>query len=395
MTVTVGPVVLDYVTVVDGGTTTGAFAATKEAGTITRDNLLAMRGTIQPVAWAEAPDLDGFHRIVDASATYWGDDSWDFTIVVDPLPQKRSAQVEMISVGAERAGAPGPATGTPWLAVPDSALSWEHDGGDTREAVGGAVKLRASTSSPDLFNIASVWTTNPEDYRGAAPTVTVDGTEVFGRSDHLDFADVEISNGILSLSKGATWMFAVQSIDLTTGPNYTYGSSYEVSVGYRDPVGAAWDDLDPGDVDQVQVWVPGPHVATMRLVTHFGRFPLTIDVWLRRGACVAEMLVNYVAADWEWGLKIPGSSFQAMPYNGIRTGTIQGVERCALVHDSADRSGQASGEVNIDAAAAKARLGYGVILSPGGNTTPNGRAPVENQFYAGQAVSESIARVRA
>lgn len=378
----------------------GASAVTM--GIRTRNSLMQMADTVQAIYSDDDSDKDGFYRVVSVSAepseVFLSTGYFRWAIQLEELPHKRSAHVEMSSYGAERTNAPGPVTGQPWLAVPASATAWRDiSGASTRYTVAGSVKFVTSTSSPNCYGCHSEWLASPSSRFAEDASVTFDDVAVVGEQDTGDFSEVVISNHILELSKGSSKMFSVRSIDMSGSAPYPWGSAYEVGVGYNDPVGDVWTELDPDDVLYTQVILEGAEACAIRLFTTLAAgslAPITIDVYLRRGSCLAEIVVNYITDDWEWGLSCSSWTGGTISNAGIRSGTLEGVERCGFA-EGQDTPDTSNGLIWIDGTATQARLGFGVIQSPGGSgTAPDDRASVRDQFFAGQAVEETISQVR-
>lgn len=359
-----------------------------------RENLPWLEGTIQPVSWSEDASVDGFYRVRNVSAehnettlsTGW----FGWSMDLEPLPHHRAIEVEATCRGASRTGAP--VTGVPWYAVPPGYLALNYGHGsltlDTREGPGGTATIITGSALYDRF---VRWTIAPDDFYTMAPKVQFDGVTVVGLQASLDPFDAVLDNGLVKVrAKTGSHTLAVT---VPASTNSSWGTEFDVDLGFWDGV-SALTVFDPDELVACRILRNDAERCTIRYVRYNGGVQRTIDVSLRRGSVVAEIVISQESGYTNTKFGIQQAACTAVhSSNALRSGTTEGNYRFLLA-DQSPTQVTASGLMYATSAADQFRCGVGVILEAAGATSENDGLSVRDQFFAAQGVLERFSGVR-
>lgn len=393
-TVTVGRLTFDVLQKVsqDGRTLSGIYYTTDDdQAEVMRQNVMNLAGTMQPVQIANWSGFDGFYRVVKASSQ-WAEaaDTWEWTVQVEPLPHHRALEIEATCRGASRSGAP--VTGVPWYAVPSTHLALNYGHGsltlDSREGPGGTATIITGSA---LFDRFVRWTIAPDDFYVMAPKVQFDGVTVVGRQSTLNPFDAVLDNGLVKVraKTGGNTL----AVTLPASTNANWGTEFDVDLGFWDGV-SALSVFDPDELVACRVVRNDAERCTIRYVRYNSGVQRTIDVSLRRGSVVADIVISQESGYTDTKFGIQQAACTAVhSSNALRSGTTEGNYRFLLSGPTTTQV-SASGLMYATSAADQYRCGVGVILEAAGATSENDGLSVRDQFFAAQGVLERFSGVR-
>lgn len=367
------------------------FASSVAAGVQARENLRWMVGTVQPVVWTEDDTKTGFYRVTnvgteDTEVTLdTGHFRWSASL--EPLPHHRALEVEATCRGADRANAPS--TSVPWYAVPDETLSLNYGHGsltlDSRDGVSGTVQVITGVSLHDRF---VRWTIDPANYLNMAAKVEFDGAVVVGNQSTLDPMSVAISNDILKISIAT----GANTLQVQAPNGAAWGTAAGCDVGFWN--GASLTAFDPDDLVACRVLRNDPELCSVRWMRYSGGVARSVDVTLRRGAVIAEILISQESgyADTAFGIQLPACA-TVHTTRTLRSGTVEGNYR-AILCDQLNTQVSASGLMYASSNSDQLRVGVGTVLGAGSATGENDMGSLRDQFFAAQMITERFSGVR-
>ncbi len=391
----VGRCELDYVETLpnEAGNLSGTYAcSTLAEAEVRRQNVRNLAGTIQPVTWTSYPGFDGFYRVKKAAAKWAGGDGlWEWDVSLEPIPHHRAAEIEASCVGADRTNEPGGGvTPVPWYAVPNEAVAVNYATGsittDTRVGPGGTAFIMTGAG---FYGRYARWTIAAGDYLNMAPRVQFAGTTVVGRQSTLSPFDVTIDNGIVKIGQAAGANTFQCTLPGSTPSSW--GTAFGFDVGWWDGVSAV-AVLDPDAFYAARVTRNDAQVCAVRWSWETSGIITHVDVSLRRGAVVAEIVLSHEGAytDVKWAIQ-QSATTTAHTSRTSRSSTIEDNYRFILCDPVCTKDG---GALYIDTASDQARVGMGVILEGGSSTSENDTASVRDQFFAAQQITERFSGVR-
>lgn len=388
-----------------------------------RQQLLGMRGRVEPVYWSEDDWAGGYYLIKDCSVTLKPVSlvtfDADFSVTLERAVRGFQLPcIETYTFGGPRLGYSN--NPTSWVGQPSAATGQVFTGntglgsnaalriGPGPLGTSGGVKTFVATASTSgqLFNSINQYTVAPANYYDFAATVKMDGRVVVGDQVPTigNTADWELNNGLLKVTPGSTGMFKVQ------GPVYPAGTSWAAGVEFSPEFysGGLWAPIGrgttPPTIDSVSVMVNTAEMVSVRLVST-ALFPSEmrdyVDLTLRRGAYHVEIATSsYLAIPW--GLA-PHSKTWATTSTQILWENSDNADgnRYAMFSNLSLVAAAATGDLDgggggIGASGTSKTYGqFGVGVVFGGNassTSPNTATEVRNQYFA--AMTESTRFVR-
>jgi hypothetical protein len=267
-----------------------------------------------PVAFAARPDLDGFYAVTDAQVEQSGDMDGDGTVQVSasllrsPSSERPIAEITLLqnerateygftsAAGGGFVGIPLPASqpATMWLENPFLGAGAEV-----------SADLSDGVNNVDIYRLAWVGREmaryvpgDPADWYVAAPTITVNDLPVVGRramwasQDPSTDIDWVLDNGLVRVTVAMDGTPAPTKLGVQTWlPSQAWSAVkyFEfVSITTSNPKLEFWP---------VAVLVNTPVLAGLRFAfTTSNGIPYTIDVTLRRGALMVDVVVHHTAA---------------------------------------------------------------------------------------------------
>ncbi len=360
--------------------------ATIAAGLATRDALLDMVGTVQRVVMPDEVGATGFYRLTSAGAAFADEETWSWSLGIEPVPHRRTAMVETTLFGADSDATPGGVTPTPWFAIPSSAAGYDPGVSvttHTRLGVGTSVTYMEGAG---LYDARLLYQSSAEDCLDAGVTISFDGAQVVGRQDSLD-ASWEISNGLLKIGEGSG-----SSLLALTPPNGAltgWAGQTLIGVGYWDGVSAI-TTMAASEIVARQVIVDTPALCIVRLVRAVQSILQTIDVSLRRGSRLVEVVCSS-RTPFQFGLQAAAGTW-ANGSTPTITSAITTECSALLVGESSTRDASIRA-VYSTAAVSTRRLGIGIAGRGALDVAPNQNDDLRDQFFASLGVSERFAGV--
>ena len=370
-------------------------AASVAAGVLERENLRWLVGTIQPVVWSEDTTKSGFYRVTGTSTedteTFLSTGFFRWTLDLEPIPHHRAAEIEASCVGADRTNEPGGGvTPVPWYAVPNEAVAVNYATGsittDTRTGPGGTALVMTGAG---FYGRYARWTIAAGDYLNMAPKVQFGGVTVVGRQSTLTPFDVVLDNGIVKIGQ-ATGSNSFQGTFPAATPS-SWGTPFGWDVGWWDGVSAV-TVLDPDAFYAARITRNDPQVCSVRWSWEANGLIAHIDISLRRGAVVAEVVCSQESAytNVKWAIQ-QSATTTSHTSRSNRSSTIEDNYRFCLSDQACTKD---TGALYINTGADQARFGMGVILDGGSATSENDTASVRDQFFAAQQITERFSGVR-
>jgi hypothetical protein len=375
---------------------TGDYIGASAAATaLMRENIVWLEGTIVPVTWSEDSTVDGFYRVVSCAVSYnpitVASYVFSYSIELEALPHHRAAEIEASCVGADRTNEPGGGvTPVPWYAVPNEAVAVNYATGsittDTRVGPGGTAFVMTGAG---FYSRYARWTIAAGSYLNMAPKVQIGGVTVVGRQSTLTPFDVTLDNGIVKIGQ-ATGTNSFQAT-FPAATASSWGTPFGWDVGWWDGVSAV-TVLDPDAFYAARITRNDPQVCSVRwsweasgLITH-------VDISLRRGAVVAEVVCSQESAytNVKWAIQSSATT-TAHTSRSSRSSTVEDNYQFILSDAICTKD---AGALYIDTASDQSRFGIGVILEGGSSTSENDTASVRDQFFAAQQITERFSGVR-
>jgi hypothetical protein len=391
----VGRCALDYVETLpnESGSLSGTYECeTLAEAEVRRQNVRNLAGTIQPVTWTSYPGFDGFYRVKKATSAWTGAEGvWGWDILLEPIPHHRAAEIEASCRGADRTNEPGGGvTPVPWYAVPSEAVAVNYATGsittDERTGPGGTALIMTGAGFYDRY---ARWTIAAADYLNMAPQVQFAGTTVVGRQSTLSPFDVTLDNGLVKISQATGTNSFQGTFPAATASNW--GTAFGFDVGWWDGVSSV-AVLDPDAFYAARVTRNDAQVCSVRWSWETSGIITHVDVSLRRGAVVAEIVLSHEGAytDVKWAIQ-QAACTTVHSSRVSRSSTIEHNRRLILCDPICTKDG---GALYIDTATDTARVGIGVELESGSVTSENDVASVRDHFFAAQMVTERFSGVR-
>lgn len=354
-----------------------------------------------PVVYSYDSSLNGFYRV--SSVTFELDPNHEsryrLRYTVELLRQNNMAQpqVESYMLATERSYNTYSVTEKYWTAMPADATgeTITDDGAYitpspfTRTGPGGSVALWTSGSMAG--DIVSTYMLSPSDWYDCAATVKMGGYAVSGASAPNTTTDWELSNGLVKIQPGASNLLKM-TFPVGATPS-SWGTAREVKVGWYD-LAATFDLVCPTTATSVSVLRNSPSESAVRLQSSVATSTasvdctMTVDIALRRGAFMADMLIqSKFSALWGAGhgsatgtTDMTGGTYQTSnDSDGNRM-----VWTCAGVFITDDNT---AGTIYASTNSTRVPVGVGVELNGSSSVEPNRKTDIRDQYWgAGREV---------
>lgn len=265
--------------------------------------------SVIPVTWRANPSIDGFYRVVDAAVVpdpqAWLDGLIRARLTLERVQGFTAPLFESRLGGYPRIGADF-IFSRPWHGVPASVKGYETNvltpSQHIRPSASGDVAV-LFMGDFEYYEASPSYYLSPDDWYTGAATLTVNGAEIVGTEPVNAPDGWVLSNGIIRLiGQPGGWFRTERWNGSTWGDPGGWGF-----VRWIDPVNRPV--LEPPHA--LTALRNGPESTIIRLTTDAastftsgGRFPVTIDIDLRRGALTADVILTTRGA-YGWKLIAP------------------------------------------------------------------------------------------
>ncbi len=254
---------------------------------------------VVPVSFSEAPWLDGFYRVAQASVDSTHPSYWTLSLDLEPVRSFSSPLFESRLLGGKRTGVAAGVSPIAWHGLPNGVDGWQNHslGANSPTSLiyngetGYVFVVRDDANTQ--FNATVSYFLSPAEWYQAASVLTVAGHVAVGRECRNAPADWQVSNGLVRVKSRATASVDVERWDAGTGAwialgTFTFG--YQLSsvfTGFRAP-------------HTLTVLRNAPSCVAIRLSCGVTTMPsagmvrdlATVDLVLRRGSRAVEVTVS-------------------------------------------------------------------------------------------------------
>lgn len=294
---------------------------------------------VVPVTWPDGPpDVSGFYRVtggrIDGIGGYMPNGRANFDLQLTRVSGFAAPMFESIVLGGKRTDASESVTHQAAIGLPSATRGFEI-GADltpssfSRSSARGDVILFHNAANT-LDRATPAFYVPPEDWYDGAVSLTVGGELVTGRQVRNLPQDWRLDNGLIRLSAATLSDIAVERF-----ASSTWGTLGTLQPGMQAGPGAALGDLPaPHTLTVVQ---NGPEVVKIRLtydlqsIVTTGRFAVTLDIGLRRGAALASFRMH---SRGDYGYRVDVVGWGLTENNRTLTGGLwTTLTRAVMCHD--------------------------------------------------------------